>query len=451
MYLYHGTPADFDVPTLNKCKPHRDFGCGFYLATNYFDALPMAVKNSRVGYVQTYLLTDLDGLSVLEFDERSEDWLRFVVSSRLGTAPNVDLVIGYMAGGGSNLKSKFTKLRNSNVSIDVAATAMRKQLTSTQLGVQYAFLTEKALSKLVKTHILVSAVEHDSVLRAAESLIKDGFHVEYIPVSSECRVSPAVIEDALRADTGLVSVMFANNETGAINPIEDIGTICMKRGILFHTDCVQAAGCYPIDVVKIGCDFLSVSSHKIHGCKGIGALYAKDKSKLTPIVYGGSEQEFGLRGGTENVAGIVGFGKACEISSKSLHEDTVWVSTLKQRFFMALNEALKDTGDESCVHVNGMSILTPGKTINLRMDGVDGETLLLMLDGKGVCVSAGSACRSHEAEPSHVLSAMGLSKDEARSSIRISFSKKNTADEAVRAAQILAGCISALRAREEKE
>lgn len=206
-----------------------------------------------------------------------------------------------------------------------------------------------------------------------------------------------------------------------------------------------------IDVVKIGCDFLSVSSHKIHGCKGIGALYAKDKSKLTPIVYGGSEQEFGLRGGTENVAGIVGFGKACEISSKSLHEDTVWVSTLKQRFFMALNEALKDTGDESCVHVNGMSILTPGKTINLRMDGVDGETLLLMLDGKGVCVSAGSACRSHEAEPSHVLSAMGLSKDEARSSIRISFSKKNTADEAVRAAQILAGCISALRAREEKE
>ena len=307
------------------------------------------------------------------------------------------------------------------------------------------------LKSVGKTHILVSAVEHDSVLRAAESLIKDGFHVEYIPVSSECRVSPAVIEDALRADTGLVSVMFANNETGAINPIEDIGTICMKRGILFHTDCVQAAGCYPIDVVKIGCDFLSVSSHKIHGCKGIGALYAKDKSKLTPIVYGGSEQEFGLRGGTENVAGIVGFGKACEISSKSLHEDTVWVSTLKQRFFMALNEALKDTGDESCVHVNGMSILTPGKTINLRMDGVDGETLLLMLDGKGVCVSAGSACRSHEAEPSHVLSAMGLSKDEARSSIRISFSKKNTADEAVRAAQILAGCISALRAREEKE
>lgn len=150
MYLYHGTPADFDVPTLNKCKPHRDFGCGFYLATNYFDALPMAVKNSRVGYVQTYLLTDLDGLSVLEFDERSEDWLRFVVSSRLGTAPNVDLVIGYMAGGGKNLKSRFAKMRHNNVPIDMVIEEMRSELTSTKLGIQYAFLTEKALSKLVR-------------------------------------------------------------------------------------------------------------------------------------------------------------------------------------------------------------------------------------------------------------------------------------------------------------
>lgn len=304
---------------------------------------------------------------------------------------------------------------------------------------------KETLKQNGKTHILVSAVEHDSVLRASQALIKDGFDIEYLPVRRDGTIDPEAVEAAIRADTGLVSVMYVNNETGSINQVEDIGTICLKRGILFHTDCVQAAGCYPIDVVKIGCDFLSVSSHKIHGCKGIGALYAKDKSKLTPIVYGGSEQEFGLRGGTENVAGIVGFGKACEISSKSLHEDTVWVSTLKQRFFMALNEALKDTGDEGCVHVNGMSILTPGKIINLRMDGVDGETLLLMLDGNGVYVSAGSACRSHEAEPSHVLTAMGLSRDEARSSVRISFSKMNTAEEVVQAAQILAQCISALK------
>lgn len=387
----------------------------------------------------------LDNAATTQMDERVLDAMMPYLTTEYGNAGTL-----YKFGRAAN-----EAVQKARAQVAALINAEPEQVIFTSGGSEANNLVfhglKDYLKSVGKTHILVSAIEHDSVLRAAESLIKDGFHVEYIPVSNECRVSPAVIENALRADTGLVSVMFANNETGAINPIEDIGTICMKRGILFHTDCVQAAGCYPIDVVKIGCDFLSVSSHKIHGCKGVGALYAKDKSKLAPIVYGGSEQEFGLRGGTENVAGIVGFGKACEISSKSLHEDTVWVSTLKQRFFMALNEALKDTGDEGCVHVNGMSILTPGKTINLRMDGVDGETLLLMLDGKGVCVSAGSACRSHEAEPSHVLSAMGLSKDEARASIRISFSKKNTADEAVRAAQILAGCISTLRVREEKE
>lgn len=150
MYLYHGTPVDFDKPSLCKCKPHRDFGCGFYLAQNYFDALPMAIKNSRVGYVQTYSLTDLDGLSTLEFDNRSEEWLRLVVSSRLGIAPNVGLVIGYMAGGGKNLKSRFAKMRHNNVPIDMVIEEMRSELTSTKLGIQYAFLTEKALSKLVR-------------------------------------------------------------------------------------------------------------------------------------------------------------------------------------------------------------------------------------------------------------------------------------------------------------
>lgn len=304
---------------------------------------------------------------------------------------------------------------------------------------------KETLKQNGKTHILVSAVEHDSVLRASQALIKDGFDIEYLPVRRDGTIDPAAVEAAIRADTGMVSVMYVNNETGSINQVEDIGTICLKRGILFHTDCVQAAGCYPIDVVKIGCDFASISSHKIHGCKGVGALYAKDKDKITPLIRGGAEQEFGLRAGTENVAGIVGFGCACEIASQDIHEDRVWVSTLKQRFLMALNDALKEDGYEGCAHVNGMSILTPGKTLNLRMDGVDGETLLLMLDSAGVCVSAGSACRSHEAEPSHVLTAMGLSRDEARSSVRISFSKMNTAEEVVQAAQILAQCISALK------
>lgn len=300
------------------------------------------------------------------------------------------------------------------------------------------------LKHIGKTHILVSAIEHESVLRAAESLIKDGFYVEYLLPHRDGTVSAQDVESAITPETGLISVMYANNETGAINPVNEIGAICMKRGILFHTDCVQAAGCHPIDVEKIGCDFLSVSSHKIHGPKGVGALFARDKSVLTPIIFGGAEQEFGLRAGTENVAGIVGLGAACEISAKCLHEDCAWVSTLKQRFYMALIEALRKNAHEDIVRVNGPSILAPGKALNLCLRGVDGQTLLLMLDGKDICISAGSACNSHETKPSHVLTAMGLTEDEARSSVRISFSRMNTEGEIVAAANIIASCIEIL-------
>ena len=304
------------------------------------------------------------------------------------------------------------------------------------------------LKSIGKTHILVSVIEHDSVLKAAHSLIKDGFYIEYLPAYSDGRVFAQSVEDAITPKTGLVSVMYVNNETGAVNPIEEIGTICMKRGILFHTDCVQAAGCHPIDVEKIGCDFLSISSHKIHGPKGVGALFAKEKSMLTPIIFGGAEQEFGLRGGTENVAGIVGFGMACEISTKSLHEDCIWVSTLKQRFYMALTDALKKNGCAEIVHTNGSSVISPGKTLNLCLRGIDGQTLLLMLDGKSICISAGSACRSHEAEPSHVLKAIGLSDEEALSSVRITIGHQNTEEEIIEAAKIITALVDRIRSSE---
>ena len=300
------------------------------------------------------------------------------------------------------------------------------------------------LKRIGRTHILVSAVEHDSVLRAAESLTKDGFDVEYIPVLGNGTVPSAAVERALRADTGLVSVMYVNNETGVENPVDDIGSICLKHGVLFHTDCVQAAGCHPIDVTNIGCSFLSISSHKIHGPKGVGALYVKDTSLLSPLICGGHDQEFGLRGGTENVAGIVGFGKACELSSAQLTEDRTTVSMLKQRFVTELQGHL---GDDA-VHINGTSLLAPGKTINLRLDGVDNESLILMLDNMDICVSAGSACQSHESKPSHVLTAMGLTTEEARSSIRVSFSRMNTVDEVVDAAHIMASFIDVLRSHD---
>lgn len=297
-----------------------------------------------------------------------------------------------------------------------------------------------------KKHLVVSAIEHDSVLKAAEMLTKDGFYITYVQPDSSGIVTARAVESAIQEDTGLVSVMFVNNETGAVNDIKEIGDICRQHNILFHTDCVQAAGQYIIDVNKCCVDFASVSSHKIHGAKGVGALYIKSPDIL-PLVCGGAEQEFGLRGGTENVAGIVGFGKAAELSVENLRGDMIQVSMMKQRFYMALRDAFKaiDMGFEECVHVNGHPVIDPGKILNLRIDGVDSETLLLMLDAKDICVSAGSACRSHEAEPSHVLLAMGLSREEARSSVRISFSKYNKAEEVVEAAERVALCIKTLQ------
>lgn len=248
----------------------------------------------------------------------------------------------------------------------------------------------------------------------------------------------------LRENTGLVSIMYMNNETGSENPVEEIGALCRERGILFHSDCVQVAGCCRLDVEKMNCDFLSLSSHKIHGPKGVGALYVRDVSLITPMIRGGSAQEFGMRGGTENVAGIVGFGAACELMNERLHEIDVHNSMLKQIFYNVLVENLKAHGLQDVLHVNGDLIIKHGKTINIRFDDVDGETLLLMLDAKGIYVSAGSACHSHESKPSHVLLAMGIDPEDARNSIRVSFSKMNTEAEVKYAAGVIANCVATL-------
>lgn len=309
-----------------------------------------------------------------------------------------------------------------------------------------------------KKKIIVSSVEHDSVLRAAEALrnmsycsdekcIKDEFDIIYLNVDGYGAVPIDELESLLTPDVGLVSVMYVNNETGAINPVKEIGRICSEKNVLFHTDCVQAAGCNLIDVNEIGCDFLSISAHKIHGAKGVGALFAKQKEILSPIVYGGSSQEFGKRGGTENIAGIVGFGKACEIARIGFEEYRNTVTMYKKRFFTKLIDKMKQEGLTHIVKVNGghKHIEDYGKTLSLRFNNIDSETLMLMLNERGVCVSAGSACRSHESEPSHVLISMGLSPEEARDSIRVSFSEFNTLEEVEYAAKIFVDCIMNLK------
>lgn len=305
-----------------------------------------------------------------------------------------------------------------------------------------------------KTHIVTSAVEHDSVLKAVnalcnpvrfsnENVIKSDFDATFLGVNPNGEVLIDGLNDAITNRTGLVSIMYVNNETGATNLIREVGEVCRNRGVLLHTDCVQAAGFQEIDVKNMNCDFLSISSHKINAPKGVGALYVKKASVLTPLIHGGVSQEFGLRGGTENVAGIVGFGRACEISKENLKANKEKANRLRLLFEKALAAHLWNAGLENVFHINSSSECS--RISNIRFDDVDGQTLLLMLDAKQVCVSAGSACRSYEDRPSHVLLAMGLSEEEARNSIRVSFSHLQDEQQVLQATQAITQCVKALK------
>lgn len=303
-----------------------------------------------------------------------------------------------------------------------------------------------------KNRIITTQIEHDSVLNAVKDMckpdIKCRFYAEYIAPEQSGGVSPEkVIERIINNDNvGLVSVMHTNNETGIRNKgLKDIAILCNKEGAFFHTDCVQAVGSSYIDVNDMSCDFLSISSHKIHGCKGVGALYIKDKEYVSPMISGGRFQEYGLRGGTENVAGIVGFGKACDIMRRDFQKDKEHVRFLRKTLYDCLNREMLERELDGIMHINGdIDLDDYGKTLNIRFDGIDSETLVLMLDANGVCVSAGSACQSHESNPSHVLLAIGISPDDARCSIRFSLSKMNTENEIKSAAKVVAGCVSSL-------
>ena len=312
------------------------------------------------------------------------------------------------------------------------------------------------LEEKEKKHVVISQTEHDSVYEAAKHMfkpsgkenIKDDFYTHFVSTNEDGTVDMEDLERILRTDkqVGLVSVMYVNNETGAVNPIKEISGLCHESGALFHTDCVQAAGCHVIDVEDIQCDYATISGHKIHAPKGIGAIYIRNKEIAKPLIYGGAYQEYGLRGGTENVAGIVGLGKACELVNDSIGRNMATVSLLKRLFYEEVLVNLDKTlGD--IVHINGPGVEEQGKTLNLRIDNVDSETLLLLLDGKGVCISAGSACHSHESSPSRVLTAMGLSDDQARDSVRISFSPDNIVEEVEEAARIFVNAVSALKRR----
>lgn len=306
-------------------------------------------------------------------------------------------------------------------------------------------ITRTFLQENGRNHIVTSQIEHKSVLKSVQRLVDmHNFDATLVGLSRSLSNLPENISQSITPKTGLVSIMYANNEIGHAFDVRLIGKLCKKSDVLFHTDCVQAASYRPINVERIGCDFATISSHKIHGPKGVGALFVKDPDMWDPMILGGDNQEFGLRGGTENVASIVGFGRACELvmQHQTLAEQDR-LESMKTTFISSFDIRLNQYGLGNVWMVNGCS-RTATKTISFWVDGVDAESLILMADNAGVCISAGSACNSRLNTPSHVLTSIGLTPDQARSSFRVSFSRMNTVEEVAKAAEIIADCIATL-------
>ena len=287
-------------------------------------------------------------------------------------------------------------------------------------------------------HIITTAIEHHAVLHTCQWLEKQGFAVTCLPVDEYGRVTAAQVEKALQPDTILVSVMMANNEVGTVEPIAEIGALCRARGILFHTDAVQAVGALPIDVQAMNIDLLSLSGHKFHGPKGVGALYIRKGVKIDNLVHGGA-QERGFRAGTENLPGIVGLGKAIEMADAALAENAARMTTLRDRLIQGLMETVPGT------RLNGHPTQRLPNNVNLSFAGVEGEALLLRLDLAGVAGSAGSACTSGTLDPSHVLMALGLSETAANGALRLTLGTDTTREDIDAVLEILPPIVVDLR------
>ena len=287
-------------------------------------------------------------------------------------------------------------------------------------------------------HIVTSAVEHSAVLRPCQDLEKHGCAVTFLGVDRDGNLDLGELEAAIRPETALVSMMWANNETGMLFPVQKIAEICRRKGVLFHTDAVQAVGKIPIRLRETAINFLSLSAHKFHGPKGVGALYVNERTRFGPLIAGGG-QENGRRGGTENVAGIVGLGKAAELALKYLAEGKGSVHSMRDRFEKAILESV------SGASVNGTGALRIPNTSSLSFEGIESSNALLLLDRHGICCSAGSACRTGSQEASHVLRAMNPNGDGARRSLRFSFGRFNSEAEIDRAIEIVPKVIEKLR------
>lgn len=271
-------------------------------------------------------------------------------------------------------------------------------------------------------HIITTAIEHHAILHTCEYLESKGFEVTYLPVDEYGIISVEELKSAIREDTILISVMFANNEIGSVQPIAEIGKIAREKGIVFHTDAVQAVGHLPIDVEEMNIDLLSLSGHKLYGPKGIGALYVRKGIKLKPFIHGGA-QERGRRAGTENVPGIVGLGEAVRLASAEMEEERTRLVSLRDRLIEGILTSIPHS------RLNGHPEKRLPGNVNISFEFIEGESMLLLLDMKGICASSGSACTSGSLDPSHVLLAIGLPHEKAHGSLRLTLGHFNTDED----------------------
>lgn len=316
-------------------------------------------------------------------------------------------------------------LENSREKVARVLNCKPKEIYFTSCGSESDNLAIKGIARKHKNkgkHIITTKIEHPAVLNTCKSLEKDGFVVTYLGVDKDGFISLEELKNSIREDTILISIMFANNEIGTIEPIKEIGRIAKEKGIIFHTDCVQAVGNVKIDVKELGIDLLSLSSHKFYGPKGVGAIYINENVEFEKIQDGG-HQEKNKRAGTENIAGIVGLAKAIELADKNLEKYNNKLINLRDFYFDEITKNIPN------VKINGSKEKRLPGNANVSFKNINGEQLLLELDSLGICASSGSACTSGQSEPSHVLTAIGLNAEYIQGSLRTTFGEENTKED----------------------
>ncbi|MBN1350154.1 cysteine desulfurase NifS [candidate division KSB1 bacterium] len=359
----------------------------------------------------------------------------------------IEEMMPYFSDKFGNASSIHTFGREAKIALETAREHIARTLHANAAEIIFASggtesdnlaLKGTAYREKKRRHIITSNAEHHAVLRTCEFLQTQGFRITYLPVDKTGTVQPEVVAQHIDEDTFLISIMHANNEVGSINPIAGIGKIAREKGILFHTDAVQSFGKLPINVREMSIDMLSISAHKIHGPKGIGALYVRKGIVLEKLNHGG-HHERDRRAGTENIPAIVGFGKAAVICQQEMGQESQRLATLRNAFYRQITENIPR------VHLNGsFENRLPGN-LNVAFEGIEGEALLLSLDLKGIAASSGSACTSGGVEPSHVLRAMGIPAELAQSSIRFSLGRGNSQEDVDYALSVLPEIVQRLR------